>query len=112
MSSDVFNSLRSFIAQQAAVDFEEVTQTALIEDDLGVTGDDAVEFIIAFGMTFNVDVSNFMAAEYFGPDGGISLPKFLDTNKRNRKQLSVMHLQKAIVAGRLDENIINKLDSC
>jgi acyl carrier protein len=83
-----------------------------LEDDLGVSGDDAVEFIAAFGKEFNVDVSHFMAADYFEPEGDIillSILRFLTGRKKQSKKiLTVGHLEKAIVAGRLDEDVISK----
>jgi acyl carrier protein len=77
---------------------------------LGISGGDAVEFIIAFGKKFNVNVSKFMAAEYFNPEGDLILPaiiRFL-TGKKKRKQkcLKIIHLEKAVIAGRLDEEVI------
>ena len=107
MSSAIFDKLKSFVITQAAVEEGEVTEDAQIEDDLGVTGDDAVDFIITYGKAFNVDVSNFMAADYFGSEGGIRVPVFFGSNKRHRKTLTVKHLEKGILAGRLDEEIIN-----
>jgi acyl carrier protein len=107
MNNEIFSKLKSFIIKQAVVEEEEVTEDAQIEDDLGVTGDDAVDFIIAYGKAFNVDVSNFMAADYFGAEGGIHLSTFFGSNKRQRKTLVVKHLERGILAGRLDEEIIN-----
>ncbi|MCW3465167.1 DUF1493 family protein [Chitinophaga nivalis] len=106
-----FSKLKDFVIRQAHIDNEEITSETMLEDDLGITGDDAVEFIIAFGKVFNVDVSHFMAAEYFEPEGDIIIPaimRFLTGKKKKAtKKLTVGHLEKATVAGRLDENIIN-----
>ncbi len=107
MSNEIFYKLKAFVTKQAAIAEDEVTEDAQLEDDLGVTGDDAVDFIIAYGKVFNVDVSNFMAADYFGSEGGMRLPLFLSSNKRTRKTLTVKHLVKGIAAGRLDKEIIN-----
>lgn len=107
MNNEIFSKLKSFVVKQAAVEEDEVTAEAQIEDDLGITGDDAVDFIIAYGKAFNVDVSKFMAADYFGSEGGLRLSIFFGNNKRQRKTLIVKHLEKGILAGRLDEEIIN-----
>jgi len=105
--------LKDFVIEQSYVDDEEITKETRIEDDLGVSGDDAVEFIIAFGKKFNVDISNFMIAEYFEPEGDIILPTiigfFTGRKKQKKKFLTVGHLENAIIAGRLDESSINKL---
>lgn len=95
--------LKNFVIRQAAVLEDEVTMEASLENDLGVYGDDAFDFIIAFGKAFNVDVSKFMAADYFN-SGGRS---WLLGNLQKRKELTVAHLDKAIAAGRLDEEVIN-----
>ena len=103
--------LKKFIINQAGVDEEEVTMQAQIEDDLGVTGDDAVDFIIKYGKTFNVDVSRFMAGDYFGPERSVILSEITNwitgNQKRKRKTLTVEHLEKGVIAGRLDEEITN-----
>lgn len=111
MSDEIFNKLKSFVIKQAAVEDEEVTREAGIEEDLGVYGDDAVELLIAYGKTFNVDVTKFMAADYFSAEGDPILPaiiRFLTGKKKKKdKILTVGHLEKGILAGRLDEEIIN-----
>ena len=111
MSSEIFDKIKKFTVKQAAVTEEEVTENASLENDLGVSGDDAVEFIIAFGKEFNVDVSKFMAADYFSPEGDFILPAiirfFTGKKKTKQKDLILKHLEKAMIAGRLDEEVIN-----
>lgn len=111
MNTEMFIRLKEFTIKQAAVKAEEVTEDASLENDLGVYGDDAMEFIMAFSKEFNVDVSKFMAAEYFSPEGDSILPAIIRmfTGKKHPKQkeLRIKHLVKAVVAGRLDEEIIN-----
>jgi acyl carrier protein len=94
--------LKIFLVKQACVEEEEVTPAASLENDLGVYGGDSTDLIIAFGKEFNVDVSRFMAADYFRGDGLNILGCRTKT-----KDLKVSHLEKAIVAGRLDEEVIN-----
>ena len=111
MSMEIFNRLKYFTIKQAGVTEEEVTEDALLENDLGISGDDAVEFIVAFSKEFNVDVSKFMAAEYFSPEGDAILPAiiklFTGKKKVKQKELTIKHLEKAVMAGKLDEEIIN-----
>jgi len=112
MREEISNKLKAFIIKEAAVEDEEVTREAQIENDLGVTGDDAVDFLIAYGKTFNVDITKFMAADYFNGEGDIILPALIRAitgKKRNKnKILTVEHLEKGIIAGRLDEELINR----
>ncbi|AFD07247.1 DUF1493 family protein [Solitalea canadensis] len=111
MDNEIFDTIKKFIVKQAAVTEIEVTECASLENDLGITGDDAVEFIIAFGKEFNVDVSKFSAAEYFEPEGDRIFPAiirlFTGRQKAKQKDLIMKHLEKAVIAGRLDEEVIN-----
>jgi len=111
MNDEIFNSLKLFVIKEAAVEDEEVTREAKIEDELGVTGDDAVDFLIAYSKAFNVDVTKFMAADYFDGEGDPILPGiirlFTGKKKKANKILTVGHLEKGILAGRLDEEVIN-----
>lgn len=111
MNTEIFSKLKEFIVEEAAVEDKEVFYEAKIEDDLGVTGDDAVDFLMAYSKTFNVDVSMFMAADYFDEEGDPVLPAvirlFTGQKKKKNKILTVAHLEKGILAGRLDEEIIS-----
>lgn len=108
MNNEIFNKLKDFVIHQSAVNDEIITRQTEIESDLGVYGDDAVEFILAFGKAFNVDVSNFMVSDYFNNEGDFILPTiirfFTNTKKKERKSFTVGHLEKAITTGKLDAN--------
>jgi hypothetical protein len=43
--------------------------TSRLEEDLGLTGLDAVEFIDKWAETFNVQAQGFPYSRYFGPEG-------------------------------------------
>ena len=75
-----------------------------MQRDLGVYGDDAVELLVAYGKYFQVDVSQFMAADYFDGEGPDVLAWFRPV--RTRKELTVGQLQQGIAAGRLDEQVL------
>jgi hypothetical protein len=111
MNNAIFEKLKQFIIKERWDD-EPITRDTTIEDDLAITGDDADEFLVAFGKEFNVDVSKFPAGDYFDDEGDPILPaiiRFLtNKKKRKRKPLTVGQLEKAIIAGRLDEDVINK----
>lgn len=111
MNEDIFNRLKSFVVDQAGVEDDEVIPEAKLEDDLGVTGDDAVDLLLAYSKTFNVDVTKFMAADYFDGEGDPILPAiirlFTGKKKGKNKVLTVAHLEKGILAGKLDETVIN-----
>lgn len=111
MKDEIFNRIKEFIIKETAVDECKITEEASVEGDLGIYGDDAVDFIVTFGKKLNVDVSKFIAADYFSPEGidiiGPIKRLFIKDKTREKKELRVYHLKKALVAGRLDEEIIN-----
>lgn len=111
MDIEIFKKVKIFTAKEAAVMEKEVTPDADLENDLGISGDDATEFLMAFGKEFEVDISNFMAANYFSPEGDSILPAIIRmfTGKKHPKQksLTIKDLVKAVQAGRLDEEVIN-----
>jgi hypothetical protein len=113
MQDDIFIKLKDFVIRQAGIgeDEELITRDTQIEDDLGVTGGDAVDFMLAYGNTFKVDLTKFMAADYFGAERNVILSEllrwFTRNRKRERKVLTVGHLEKGILKGYLDEEVIN-----
>lgn len=97
--------LAAFISEQIGAYDVSITRATLIEDDLGVTGADADELILAFSEKYNVDITEFNFLKYFYDE-----PTILDIiglNGRKVEPFTVAHLEKAIIAGRLDEKIIN-----
>lgn len=93
------NDLKEFVIKQSAVTDEEITSATSLADDLGISGDDAVEFIVAFGKAFNVDISQFRISDYFKPEGGLMLINIFTSTK---KPFTVGHLEKAILTGKLE----------
>lgn len=110
MDRDLLNALKAFIEKQAGRNTDKIKLDNTL-DDLKIYGDDAIEFIIAFGKEFNVDVSRFMAAKYFAPEGDPILPAiirfFSSKEDVKSKRLTIAHLIKAINMRRLDEEVIN-----
>jgi hypothetical protein len=112
MTNEVSERLKIFIEKERWQYEFPLTNDVRLYEDLGIYGDDAVEFLIAFGKEFNVDVSNFLAADYFKGEGIDFITPILNLfrNKRvttNKKVLTLGHLEKSIKAGRLDEEVIN-----
>jgi acyl carrier protein len=105
-NNNPFNKVRNFtIVQNGLSESEIITEDTSIQDDLGVYGDDAVEFILAFGKEFNVNVENFQISDYFDGEGfklfSILTDKIFGSIKK--KEFLVKHLIKATLTGRLDE---------
>jgi hypothetical protein len=95
-----FNELISFVRSQIGEYDMSITRESLIENDLGVTGEDASDLIMAFGKKYQIDISKFNFKKYFNDEPLIFLPD------RKVHSLAIGHLEKAIVAGRLDEEVI------
>jgi Protein of unknown function (DUF1493) len=111
MNNEIFERLKQFIVKERwEYDFP-ITEETTIEGDLRIYGDDSDEFLIAFGKEFNVDVSRFPIGNYFSGEGGQMLQEIkrgiTGKTKAEKKILTVGHLEKAIIAGRLDEEVIN-----
>lgn len=95
----------------------ELTRASRLYEDLRIDGDDAIDFFIAFEKKFGVDLSNFKLGMYFNGEGfdpiGISkIVRILFGQKelsssRNNVSITLGHLEKAIKAGRLDDEIIS-----
>jgi acyl carrier protein len=111
MDNDVFEKLKQFVTEQRWEYPFPLTKDTTVEKELKITGDDAVDFLIAYGKKFNVDVSHFMAADYFDSEGDIILPAIIRsiTGRRKpfKKILTLGHLEKGIMAGKLTEEVIN-----
>jgi len=100
-----FAELVAFIRNKAGEHEMPITRETLIEDDLGVTGDDAAELLIELSKKYNFDIAKFKFRNYFYDE-----PSILDVigiNNRKVKPFAVGYLEKAIIAGRLDEEVIN-----
>ena len=97
-----FAELVAFVREQIGEHVMPITRETLIEDDLGVTGDDAEDLIIALGKKYNINIENFNFRKYFYGEPGV-----FDFQDQIIKPFTIGHLEKAIVAGRLDEEVIN-----
>lgn len=100
-----FNELIGFIRDKSGEHQISITRVTSIEDDLGISGIEADHFFSEFSTKFNVDINNFKVENYFYGE-----PGFLDVigiESRKKKPFLVGFLEKAIIAGRLDEEVIN-----
>ena len=77
----------------------DIQRNTRIEQDLKLTGDDAVEFVITFGKEFGVDVSDFMANDYFKPEGICIFDTLF--RKDGKKALTIGDLENAILLKKL-----------
>lgn len=99
---DILNDLIQFIYTKTLLPRSiSLNLNSKLFEDIGLTGIDAVEFIIAFGNRFNVDVSSFNSLKYFDADGII----FKWSQKND---LTINDLLLGIINSKLDETTIQK----
>lgn len=107
--------IREFIEKSDWDSIDNINSETIIEKDLGFTGEDALEFINDYAKFFNVDCSKFEFTKYFYAESGVDLinpilnifkSKAEKVNKPTN-DLTIGHLAKGIIAGRLDEEVIN-----
>lgn len=96
-NNESWNKLERFL-EESLGEFEfPISRTTLIEDDLGVTGDDAYDLINSFSKKFNVDISSFRFEEYFYPE-----PTIFGVRDGKVKPFTVGDMERALLNGRLD----------
>jgi hypothetical protein len=113
---DTFERLSEFIIFQRGKYKKPFTEQTTLEKDLGITGDDADEFMDAFFTHFNINYSNFQISKYFYGEGfdlfniagfirkllgkkPLSSPKF---------DITLYDLMKSIESGKWIENDLRK----
>ena len=113
MKNEIFEKIKDFTIRESFIKNVVLTRETQIEQELGISGHDAVEFILAFSKEFNVDVSRFMAGDYFDDEGGqlmSQIKKIFSKNKTSKKkQITLGDLERAVTAGKLDETVIGRL---
>ena len=70
MLDELEMAVRQFVVEQAAGPSETIHLDTTLLGDLGVTGDDAYDFFIAFAERFNVDMSSLDLSLHFDAEGG------------------------------------------
>jgi hypothetical protein len=68
LNSDLFEEVKSFVAEFWSVSPDRISAETAVNDDLGMDGDDGVDFLEAFCVRFGVDSSVFPHDKYFGPE--------------------------------------------
>ncbi|WP_409998028.1 MULTISPECIES: DUF1493 family protein [unclassified Bradyrhizobium] len=97
---DVYNRILSFVVRETNTR-RSLTEQTDIARDLGVDGDDAVEFLQRFQSEFGVDMSGFRFDQYFGGEG-FSLIGFLRglSSAARKKPLTIKMLCDVVARGR------------
>lgn len=108
MPASLQESLIEFVSTELRVKSSRLTPQTRINHDLGVDGDDGLDFIAAFSRRFNVDISSFQASLYFGPEAAgnpfIWLWWLIAHSWPKLVPISLQDLQNAIQEGRWIKN--------
>lgn len=75
----------SFLEKEVGSCNAPLTKAKALEKDLGITGDDAIEFLLKFSDKLNIDMSRFDIKLYFEPEGDPILPDGLLDKRGNIK---------------------------
>lgn len=65
------NKLIAFIREEIGEFNKEINFSTRLEEDLGVTGDEAVELLLSIGKEFKIDLTGFDFKRYFHPEPSI-----------------------------------------
>lgn len=111
LEMDNFERIKSLIVKNNWESGEKINISTRLFHDLGLTGDDAVDFFIAFNKEFNVDISNFDLYKYFSKEGGVNLIPLLYRLKLIKQlygfeEFPISILLKSIEMGVLNEDTI------
>lgn len=110
MENQVFEKIKQFVYRQRWKYKKELRRETTLEGDLGITGDDAVEFMEAFSEEFDVDVSNLDLRKYFDGEGFglIDLSRLFRKKDppKSAKPMTLGDLERAVIAGEWTEPIV------
>lgn len=110
MNDEILDKIRKFIIANRWEYKFPLTRETQLQRDLRIWGDDVDEILIAFSKEFNVDVSKFPIGDYFEGEGYNSpssiIRLFSKKSKVPKKVLTIGDLEKAALAGRLDDEVI------
>lgn len=106
MKMDVFEKLKLLIIKQRGKTKIPLNRNTSLENDLLISGIDAVNLMNKYSQEFEVDLSGFIFSDYFNSEG-FSLTN-LWHKKESIKELTLGDLEKGIIAKRLDQGVIEK----
>lgn len=110
MSDALLNNLVIFLKGQTGIRAKNITREKRLEEDLGITGDDAVELIDAFCKKYNVEC-NIELYEYITPENaGLTYNISLFICKL--RGIKPIRKTKSINIGDLENAILNKKFIC
>ena len=68
MNTDLANRVRQFVSDFCRKNRDQLRADTRLEEDLGITGDDAAELLEAFAGAFEIDPTEIEFHKHFGPE--------------------------------------------
>ena len=105
---ELLKQVRAFVAEYWSEPESRLFAETSVNCDLGMDGDDGVEFMDAFSVRFNVDLTEFPHDKYFGPEASATPISFIHASIRrlttgrwtNLSPLTLRQLAVAVENGR------------
>lgn len=111
MNDEILNQLISMIEEKVGKR-KPITRETCLEKDQGMTGDDAVEFLLDYSKRYNVDLTGLDIRKYFTPEGDTIFPMiirmFTGKKEPKEKELTVGDLVNGITAKKLNDEMIRR----
>jgi acyl carrier protein len=73
MTITLQEDLIEFVSIELGINASRLLPSTSLNYDLGIDGDDGLEFMSAFSQRFGVNLSAFDASQYFGPEAGVNI---------------------------------------
>lgn len=73
----ISDALRQFVAEELKIAPEKLKEDDRLQHDLGLDGNDAAQFIERFAARFDVDMTRFVFADYFGKEAFGCVPLWI-----------------------------------
>ena len=107
MTAELINEVIAFVAEYLEEPISQLSAETSINEDLGMDGDDALEFMQAFSRRFAVDLATFPYDSYFGVEAAANpisiiamMIRWLTTGKStNLSPLTLRQLAVAVENG-------------
>jgi Protein of unknown function (DUF1493) len=103
---DFFSIIIDFVSRTQGVRPDILNAQTRLEEDLGITGDDALIFIENFSHEFSVDIKDFNFERHFAPDAWNPIWAFFTPHwlkDRAREPVTIGHLMQVVADKRWSE---------
>ena len=99
-NNELLREVKQFVADSLHIPISNLTPETRLLHDLGIDGDDAIEFLSQYCKEFDVDLSTMNFDSYFGPEAGFNpiyylFNKLFCKKKLKKTSLTINNLVRA-----------------